>query len=197
MAEINAVAPSYGGITYERIEKAGLQWPCPSIDHPGTPILHVGKFSRGLGKFHAVEWAPPKEEPDEQYPFILTTGRVLYHYHSGTITRRIAGLNQLYPEGLVEINPEDAAKLGIADGDMVKVISRRGEVVAKAAVVDRPDPGVVFMTFHFREVAANLLTIAALDPVAKIPELKVAAVRIEPIQDATTLANSQAMGKGA
>lgn len=184
MAEIKAVAPSYGGITYERLEKGGLQWPCPSADHPGTPILHVGKFSRGLGKFHAVEWMPPKEKPDEQYPFVLTTGRVLYHYHSGTITRRVAGLNQLYPEGRVEINPKDAAKLGITDGDMVKVISRRGEVVAKAEVVERPDPGVVFMTFHFKESAANLLTIAALDPVAKIPEFKVAAVRIEPVRAA-------------
>lgn len=181
MAEINAVTPIYGGITYERIEKVGLQWPCPNTDHPGTPILHVGKFSRGLGKFHAVEWQPAKEVPDEQYPFVLTTGRVLYHYHSGTMTRRISGLNELYPEGLIEINPEDAAKLGIADGDLVRVASRRGEVIVKAEVVERPDPGVVFMSFHFKEAAANLLTIAALDPVAKIPEFKVAAVRIEKV----------------
>jgi len=179
MAEINAVTPSYGGITYDRIEKVGLQWPCPNPDHPGTPILHVGKFSRGLGKLSGVEWEPAKEVPDEKYPFVLTTGRVLYHYHSGTMTRRIAGLNQLYPEGLVEINPKDAEKLGIANGELVRVSSRRGEVVAKAEVVDRPDPGVVFMTFHFREAAANLLTIAALDPVSKIPEYKVAAVRLE------------------
>lgn len=181
MAEINAVTPSYGGITYERIEKVGLQWPCPTTDHPGTPILHVGKFSRGLGKFHAVEWEPAKEVPDEQYPFVLTTGRVLYHFHSGTMTRRIDGLNQLYPEALVEINPQDAAKLGIADGDLVRVASRRGEVIAKAEVVERTEPGVVFMTFHFREAAANLLTIAALDPVSKIPEYKVAAVRVEKV----------------
>ena len=179
MAEINAVTPSYGGITYDRIEKVGLQWPCPNPDHPGTPILHVGKFSRGLGKLSGVEWEPAKEVPDKKYPFVLTTGRVLYHYHSGTMTRRIAGLNQLYPEGLVEINPKDAEKLGIANGELVRVSSRRGEVVAKAEVVDRPDPGVVFMTFHFREAAANLLTIAALDPVSKIPEYKVAAVRLE------------------
>lgn len=181
MAEINALVPIYGGITYERIEQVGLQWPCPTTDHPGTPILHVGKFSRGLGRFSAVEWQPAKEMPDEEYPFLLTTGRVLYHWHGGTMTRRSAGLDEIYPEALVEINPKDAATLGIANGDMVKVASRRGEVVAKAEVVDRPDPGVVFMTFHFHEAAANLLTIAALDPVSKIPELKVAAVRIEPV----------------
>jgi len=181
MAEISALVPIYGGITYNRIDPVGLQWPCPTLDHPGTPILHAGKFSRGLGKFHAVEWQPAAEMPDEQYPFLLTTGRVLYHWHGGDMTRRSAGLDALYPEALVEINPQDAAKLAIANGDMVKVASRRGEVVAKAEVVDRPDPGVVFMTFHFQEAAANLLTIGALDPVAKIPEYKVAAVRIEPV----------------
>jgi formate dehydrogenase alpha subunit len=179
MTEINAVAPSYGGITYERIDRVGLQWPCPNTEHPGTPVLHVGKFSRGLGKFSAVEWEPAKEVPDEKYPFVLTTGRVLYHFHGGTMTRRVAGLNQLYPEGSVEINPKDAQKLGIVDGDLVKVSSRRGQVVAKADVVDRPDPGVVFMTFHFKEAAANLLTNSVLDPVAKIPEYKVAAVSVE------------------
>jgi len=157
----------------------GIQWPCPNTEHPGTPILHVGKFTRGLGKFHAVEWLPPAEQPDEHYPYVLTTGRVLFHFHGGTMTRRSAGLNAIYPEGKVEIHPDDAAKLGMADGDMVKVTSRRGEVVAKAEVVDRVDPGVVFMTFHFAESAANLLTVAALDPVAKIPEYKVAAVRLE------------------
>jgi formate dehydrogenase alpha subunit len=181
MAEINALVPIYGGITYDRIEQVGLQWPCPATDHPGTPILHAGKFSRGLGKFNAVDWKPAREVPDEDYPFVLTTGRVLYHWHGGTMTRRSAGLDEIYPEALVEINPKDAAKLGIADGDLVRVVSRRGEVIAKAEVVDRPDPGVIFMTFHFHEAAANLLTIAALDPVAKIPEYKVAAVRIEPV----------------
>jgi formate dehydrogenase major subunit len=181
MTEINALAPSYGGITYERIEKIGLQWPCPTPDHPGTPILHVGKFSRGLGKFHAVEWEAAKEVPDEEYPFVLTTGRVLYHFHGGNMTRRSAGLNTIYPEGKVEINPDDAARLGVESGDLVRVASRRGEVVAKAEVINRPNPGVVFMTFHFQEAAANLLTIAALDPVAKIPEFKVAAVRVEKV----------------
>jgi formate dehydrogenase alpha subunit len=181
MAEMNALAPIYGGITYERIEGVGLQWPCPNTDHPGTQFLHKGKFSRGLGKFNGVEWQPAKEMPDKKYPLLLTTGRVLYHWHGGTMTRRSAGLNAIYPEALVEINPVDADKLGVADGDMVRVASRRGEVVAKAEVVDRPDPGVVFMTFHFHEAAANLLTIAALDPVAKIPEYKVAAVKVEKV----------------
>jgi len=181
MSEISALAPIYGGITYERIDQVGLQWPCPTVDHPGTPILHVGKFSRGLGRFHAVEWQPAAETPDAEYPLVLTTGRVLYHWHGGAMTHRSAGLDEIYPEALVEINPQDAARLNIADGDMVKVASRRGEVTAKAEVTDRPDPGVVFMTFHFQEAAANLLTNPALDPVAKIPEFKVAAVRVEPI----------------
>lgn len=179
LAEINAVAPSYAGITWDRIDAEGLQWPCPNTEHPGTPILHVGKFSRGLGKFHAVEWMPPAEQPDEQYPFVLTTGRVLFHFHGGTMSRRSAGLNAIYPEGKVEMHPKDASKLGVSDGDLVRVTSRRGEVVAKAEVAERADPGVIFMTFHFKEAAANLLTIAALDPVAKIPQFKVAAVRVE------------------
>jgi formate dehydrogenase major subunit len=178
MAEINALAPIYGGITYERIDQCGLQWPCPNTEHPGTQFLHAGKFSRGLGKFSAVEWEPAKELPDENYPFVLTTGRVLYHWHGGTMTRRTS-LEEIYPEELVELNPKDAQKLGVADGDLVRVTSRRGQVVAKAEVVERTDPGVVFMTFHFHEAAANLLTNPVLDPVAKIPEYKVAAVRVE------------------
>jgi predicted molibdopterin-dependent oxidoreductase YjgC len=179
MDEIAALTPSYGGTTYDRLGENGLQWPCPNKEHPGTPILHVGKFTRGLGMFSPVDWLPPFEPTDAEYPLILTTGRVLYHYHSGTMTRRSEGLNAIYPKGKVEIHPKDAAKLGIANGDWVKVASRRGEVVAEAEVTERPLPGVVFMTFHFREAAANLLTIAALDPVGKIPEYKVCAVRVE------------------
>ena len=179
MDEIAALTPSYGGTTYNRLGDNGLQWPCPNKEHPGTPTLHVGKFTRGLGMFSPVDWKPPFEPTDAEYPLILTTGRVLYHYHSGTMTRRSEGLNAIYPKGKVEIHPKDAAKLGIANGDWVKVASRRGEVFAEAEVTDRPLPGVVFMTFHFREAAANLLTIAALDPVGKIPEYKVCAVRVE------------------
>ncbi len=179
MDEVAALAPIYGGIRHSRLENGGIQWPCPSLDHPGTPILHVGKFSRGLGKFNPVDYVPPTETPDETYPLILTTGRRLEHYHTGTMTRRVAGLNKLAPEERVEINAEDAARLGVADGDWVVVESRRGRVKARAAVGQRCRPGVVFMTFHFAEALGNVLTHAALDPVSKIPEFKVAAVRVQ------------------
>ena len=182
MDEIAALTPIYGGMSYERVEEAGLQWPCPSRDHPGTKFLHEGTFSRGLGHFSAVEWLPPAEQPDAEYPLVFTTGRVLYHWHGGTMSRRSQGLNAIYPEALVELNPIDARALGVQDGDMVKVSSRRGQVTAKAQVIDCPDVGVVFMSFHFREAAANLLTNAALDPVAKIPEFKVCAVKVERVQ---------------
>ena len=179
MDEIAALTPIYGGIRYDRIEQVGLQWPCPSPDHPGTAFLHRGAFSRGLGRFSAVEWLPPAEQPNPDYPLLLTTGRVLYHWHGGSMSRRSPGLEAICPEALVEINPLDAAALGIADGEMVRVSSRRGTLAAKAEVIDRPDRGVVFMSFHFKEAAANLLTNAALDPVAKIPEFKACAVRVE------------------
>ncbi len=179
MKEITSLTPSYGGISYGRLEKGGLQWPCPTKDHPGTPILHATQFARGKGHFVPLDYKPPAELPDEQYPLMLTTGRSLYHWHTGTMTRRVKGLNQLLGEGLVEINPENAERLGIADGEMVKVASRRGEVEAKARVTEVSPEGVVFMTFHFAESPANVLTNPALDPVAKIPEYKVCAVRIE------------------
>ena len=182
MDEIAEVTPIYGGMSYDRLEGEGLQWPCPDRDHPGTKFLHQGRFSRGLGHLHPIEFRPPFEMPDEEYPFLLTTGRMLYHFHTGTLSRRSAGLHELHPEGNVEISPEDADKLGIADGDMVEVESRRGKIVAKAWVTDRSPEGTVFMTFHFREAAANLLTVSALDPVAKIPEYKVCAVRVQPVK---------------
>jgi formate dehydrogenase major subunit len=179
MGEINDLTPSYAGITYERLEEEGIQWPCPSTDHPGTKYLHKDKFSRGLGLFSAIDYRPSDELPDEEYPFILTTGRVLYHYHTATMSRRSIGLNERYPEGLVEINPKDAEKLGITDGDMVKISSRRGVVEVKANVIETPPEGTVFMTFHFKEAAANILTNPALDPIGKIPEYKVCAVKVE------------------
>jgi formate dehydrogenase major subunit len=182
MAEIAAITPQYAGISHERLEKGGIQWPCPSSDHPGTKILHVGKFSRGLGKFTAVESIPPAEPTDADYPLTLTTGRRLQHYHSGSMTHRVAGLNTLLPEERMEIHPADAKPLGLADGDMASIASRRGQVKARVRLTDRIKPGVVFMTFHFPETAVNLLTISALDPVAKIPEYKAAAVRVTRIE---------------
>jgi formate dehydrogenase major subunit len=179
MAEINAVTPSYAGITYERLEKDGIQWPCPNTDHPGTRFLHKDRFSRGRGLFHAIEYIPPAEQTDAEYPIILSTGRVLYHYHTGTMTRLSKGSMERCPESLVEINPLDAEKLGIGDGQTVKVTSRRGTLRAKAKITTRSDVGTIFMNFHFHEAAVNLLTNPALDPVAKIPEYKVCAVRVE------------------
>lgn len=184
MAEINALTPIYAGITYRRLEDgAQLQWPVPSEDHPGTPILHVGEFSRGLGRFAAVDHVPPAELPDDEYPLVLTTGRVLYHWHGGEMTHRARSLEAMYPEALVEINPKDAQGATIGDGGLMKVASRRGEIIAKAQVTDRVEPGLIFTTFHFPESAANFLTNPALDPQAKIPEYKVCAVRVESVQD--------------
>jgi formate dehydrogenase major subunit len=185
MSEIATLVPIYGGITYRRIDEAGLPWPCPTSDHPGTPTLHTERFStpNGKGRLVPLKFRPPAETPDGDYPLVLTTGRSLYHFHTGTMTRRVAGLNVLHPEELVEINPEDAAKWGIADGRRVRVVSRRGAVVGRALVTERSQPGVIWMTFHFAETPTNQLTSPALDPVAKIPELKVCAVRVEPVAD--------------
>jgi predicted molibdopterin-dependent oxidoreductase YjgC len=146
--------------------------------------LHKGEFARGLGLFSAVEYKEPAELPDEEYPFILSTGRVLFHWHGGTMSRRSPGLDSLAPQAEVEVHPEDAAGLGLRDGQLVKVSSRRGEVVATAVLTRRSPPGTVFMNFHFREAAANLLTTDYIDPVAKIPEYKVSAVRVEPVEEA-------------
>jgi len=179
--EIASVTPQYAGMSYTRLEQGGLQWPCPTADHPGTKYLHSGKFSRGLGVFTAVDFEPPAELPDEEYPFVLNTGRRLYHYHTGTMTRRAKGLSIIYGEEFIEINPADACKLGIAEGDLVKVSSRRGSITVKANVTDRVPQGMVFTSFHFSETAVNFLTNTARDPIAKIPELKVAAVKVEKV----------------
>jgi len=179
MEEIAAVTPSYRGIHYDRLEGGGLQWPCPDREHNGTPILHVNAFPRGRGLFSPVHHQPPAELPDDEYPLMLTTGRILQHYHTGTMTRRVSGLNTLAPEERAEINPLDAAELGIADGDWIRVSSRRGVVTVRARVCERPRRGLVFMTFHFAEALSNVLTNNAVDPVAKVPEYKVCAVRVE------------------
>ncbi len=179
MEEIASVTPQYGGINYRRLEKGGLQWPCSDEKHPGTPILHTTQFTCGRGQFIPLKYKPPAELPDDQYPLILTTGRSLFHFHTGTMSRKVDGLNRFMCEELVEINPADAKRLDISDGEKVKVSSRRGEVTAKASVTDKSPEGVIFMTFHFAESPTNCLTNPALDPVAKIPELKVCAVRVE------------------
>ncbi|MCW3978278.1 MAG: molybdopterin-dependent oxidoreductase, partial [Candidatus Bathyarchaeota archaeon] len=179
MDEIASLTPIYGGVHYDRLEGEGLQWPCPERDHPGTRFLHEGRFTRGRGRFHAVDYRPPDETPDDEYPFLMTTGRLLQHFHSGTMTRRSEVLDVLIPECLVEINPEDASRLKVIDGDVVKVVSRRGEIYSKIAVTERSPEGAVFVPFHFAEAAANILTNPALDPHSKIPELKICAVRLE------------------
>ncbi|MBA7601464.1 putative formate dehydrogenase [subsurface metagenome] len=179
MEEIAKLTPSYGGIYYDRLENGGLQWPCPDREHPGTKYLHKDRFTRGLGLFQAIEYIPPAEMPDEDYPYFLSTGRVYYHFHTGSMTRRSQGLDEIYPHALAEINPADARELGVEDGAMVKVTSRRGEVEVEAMLTERVPQGMIFMSFHFSEAAANVLTNPALDPVAKIPELKVCAVRVE------------------
>jgi len=179
MEEIAKLTPSYGGMYYNRLDNGGLQWPCLDANHPGTKYLHKDKFSRGKGKFFAIEFKEAAELPDEEYPLLLTTGRVLYHFHTGTITRRSKGLSEIYPEALVEINPTDAGELKVKDGEFVEVTSRRGKIKAKAKVTEKSGKGVVFMSFHFYEAAANLLTHAALDPVSKIPEYKVCAIKVQ------------------
>jgi predicted molibdopterin-dependent oxidoreductase YjgC len=177
--EICALTPSYGGITDPRIEKVGLQWPCPDENHSGTLVLHRESFARGAGKFHPIEFLPPREMPDEDYPFILTTGRLLEHWHTGTMTRKCRVLDDRVPRGALELSMEDAARMGIGSGDMLHVSSRRGKIEVEANVTERVAPGTVFMAFHFHENPANALTIAALDPIARIPELKVCAVQVE------------------
>lgn len=178
MDEIVDMTPIYGGISYDRIDQDGLQWPCTSRDHPGTPVLHVGKFSRGLGLFGPADFKPSAELPDEEYPFTLSTGRCYFHFHTGTMTRRSRLLDREERFPYVEISPDDAGKLGIHDREQVLVSTRRGEVRAMARVTDVAMPGVLFMTFHFEEGCANVLTNNALDPEAKIPEYKVCAANI-------------------
>ncbi len=180
MDELATVTPSYGGIHHRRLHGAGLTWPCPTNEHPGTPILHTQQFTRGLGKFHPVAVALPAEQPDDEYPLVLTTGRILYHYHTGTMTRRSEGLNWRESRGYAEIHPQDAQAAGLRDGGPVLITSRRGQVRTQARFSEDVPPGTVFLSFHWSEAPANLLTQDfKLDPLAKIPEYKVCAIRVE------------------
>ncbi|HID65135.1 MAG TPA: formate dehydrogenase subunit alpha, partial [Anaerolineae bacterium] len=182
MDEIASLTPIYGGVSYQRLEELGyLQWPVPAADHPGTPYLHKGQFSRGLGHFTPVEFKEAEELPDEEYPLTLTTGRMMFHWHTGTMTRRSEKLHKEVPDGYAEISPEDADALGVGKSETIRLVSRRGAIETRAWITRRVPPGVVFVPFHFAEAAANVLTHAALDPVAKIPEYKVCAVRVEKV----------------
>ncbi|MCK5507134.1 MAG: molybdopterin-dependent oxidoreductase, partial [Desulfobacterales bacterium] len=181
MEEIADLVPSYGGIHYERLKNHGLQWPCPNWEHPGTPYLHNSEFTRGKGLFQPVKFILPAEVPNKEYPFLLSTGRELYHYNSGTMTHKVKGLHAISPEVIVEIHPLDAEKKGIENKTIVKIVSRRGEIQARVSITGKSPKGSIFIPFHFGEMAVNLLTNDALDPVARIPELKVCAVRIEQV----------------
>lgn len=181
MKEISAVTPSFGGINYERLEKESLQWPCRSLTDPGTPIMHVGSFARGKGLFKAIPYKQAQELPDEEYPYLMSTGRMLYHYNTRAMTGRTEGINQIANHSYIEINAVDAQSLGIQEGDKVEVHSRRGKIETYAAVGNRVFPQEVFMTFHFPDGNVNEITNAVFDDIATIPEYKVCAVAIKPV----------------
>ena len=182
LSEVAALTPSYAGITFERLERGErLQWPVRSVNEHGTPIMHTEIFTRGKGLFAVTQHIPPYELPDQEYPFILNTGRVLYHWHGGELTRRVKELTEVYGQSLIELNPEDAHVLGLGPSKRVKVTSRRGSIEAEAWVTDRVPAGMIYASFHFPEALTNALTIAALDPEAKIPEYKVCAVKVAPL----------------
>ncbi|EPI2264269.1 formate dehydrogenase subunit alpha [Enterococcus faecalis] len=181
MKEISAVTPSFGGINYERLEKESLQWPCRSLTDPGTPIMHVGSFARGKGLFKAIPYKQAQELPDEEYPYLMSTGRMLYHYNTRAMTGRTEGINQIANHSYIEINAVDAQALGIQEGDKVEVHSRRGKIETYSAVGNRVFPQEVFMTFHFPDGNVNEITNAVFDDIATIPEYKVCAVAIKPV----------------
>jgi formate dehydrogenase alpha subunit len=195
LEEMARYVPDYAGIRYERIEKVGLQTPVTTQDHPGTPYLYGERFPRGRAKFHPLEYTPNAEMPDEEYPLVLSTGRVLEHWHGGTLTRH-SWMDDLFPEALMDIHPADAARLGVKDGSPVRVTSRRGSIVLRAKVTTKTNIGVVFIPFHFREAAANLLTTDAVDPQAKIPEYKAAVVRVTPASDEELSAAVESQPRG-
>jgi formate dehydrogenase major subunit len=180
--EVAQLCPVFHGIRFSRIEKDGLQWPCPSTDHPGTKVMHEdGVFTCGKGRLAAIDWTPPAEVPYTEFPFVLSTGRRLYHYHTRTQTGRCGGLNDLLGEETADISAQDATRLGIAQGEKIRVFSRRGSVKVTAKITDQVPEGLVWMAFHFREGCANFLTNPAVDPVSKTAEFKACAVNIEKI----------------
>ena len=178
MEEISKVTPSYAGISFERIEHEGLHWPCPTAEHPGTPILHGEQFTRGKGLFHAIDYIEPAEMVDDEYPLYLTTGRLLYQYHTRTMTMRTGGLNEIAPEAFVEISPQDAREFELEEGALVNIASRRGNIQARIKISRKAVSGTIFIPFHYAAAAANRLTNAALDPISGIPEYKVCAVKV-------------------
>jgi predicted molibdopterin-dependent oxidoreductase YjgC len=181
--EMRALTPEFAGISYRRLEiEGGVHWPCPAVDHPGTPYLFAESFPRGRGKFWPVEYGTSSELPDEAYPYFLSTGRVLYQWHGGTMTR-VSALDAAWPEATLEIHPADAARLGLGMGDWAEVSSRRGCITCRALVTGRSPEGTVFLPFHFAEAAANILTDNRLDLRAKIPDYKVCAVRVTRVAD--------------
>ncbi len=181
MDEIATVTPQYGGISYDRLDGDGLCWPCPDKEHLGTKFLHAGRFAKGLGTFHTIEYRPPAEQVDDEFPVWLTTGRAHIHYHTGTMTRNSPTLHAQMPEGYVELNPQEAEKLEAEPNDEIRLVTRRGAITAKAMITRRVMPGTVFLPFHFIESCANALTNPASDPIVKIPEYKVCAVRLEKV----------------
>jgi formate dehydrogenase major subunit len=186
--DMRKTAKSYAGITWERCEDVGLQWPCPTLEHPGTQYLHRdGKFVRGKGLFHKTKHIPPAERPDKEYPLVLSTGRRLWHYHTGTQTRRCTGLTGIFPEELLEMNPEDAEPLGIKSGDLVLAKSRRGEIKLRAWLSGRAGRGMCWTTFHFAEACGNVLTNDAFDPITETPEYKACAILVEKLEDGKVL----------
>jgi len=180
--EIGSLAANFAGINYERIENVGLQWPCPDTEHPGTKFMHQGKFTRGLGKFHALPHRHPAEQPDKEYPMVLSTGRTLYHYNAATMTRRSAGIVQKSNDAFLEMHGNDAARLGIKDGEKAKITTRRGSLEVRTEVSNKVREGMIWMPFHFAEACANELTIGAYDNITMTAEYKVCSARVEKVK---------------
>ncbi len=181
MDEIRALTPSYAGISYERIKEKGIQWPCPDLNHPGTKILHIDKFAKGKATFVPCDYILSFEGLSEEYPYTLINGRILYHYHTRTMTGKVDGLNEKAPHSYIEVNPETAKKLRFEDNEKIKVSSKRGEIETYVKITDIVDENVFFMPFHYAEGAANYLTNTTLDSISKVPDLKVCAIKVEKI----------------